>query len=188
VTQGAGKDGAAAHLKKTSEGRAALVEARIAPTLAAMGYDIVRVLLVLGRQARLQVMIERQDGRNITVDDCASASRAIEALLDEDDPVDTAYALEVSSPGIDRPLTRLSDFSRYAGHEAKLELAEAVEGRKRFSGALAGVSEDAVLLDSEGQRVSIPFAALAKAKLVLTDRLIAEHEAAETAPQNEDAR
>ncbi|MEO1194200.1 MAG: ribosome maturation factor RimP [Pseudomonadota bacterium] len=168
-------------LRKTSEGLAAMVEALIAADLHDLAYDIVRVRLSGERRAKLQIMIERQDGCAITVEDCAAASRAVSAKLDVEDPIRQAYVLEVSSPGIDRPLTRLSDFTRFAGHEARLELNRLLDGRKRFSGILAGTAGVDVLLDCEGERLALPFRDLVKAKLVLTDALIAEQQAAEAA-------
>ncbi len=172
---------AGGHLRKTSEGLGAEVERLIAPGLMDLGYEIVRVSFGGERRPRLQLMIERLDERPIDVEDCAAASRCAAAILDIEDPIPSAYVLEVSSPGIDRPLTRLGDFQRYAGHLAKLELSRPKEGRKRFSGILRGVDGEAVLLDSEEGPQSLDFADLAKAKLVLTDALIAEHQAAEAA-------
>ena len=160
-------------LARTSEGRAAEVERLIAPTLADMGYDIVRVMLSGDRRARLQIMIERDDLSAITVDDCAAASRAAAALLDVEDLIAEAYSLEVSSPGMDRPLTRLADFARFAGREARIELRQPLAGRRRFSGRLLGVEGEDVLLDRAGERFSLPFADLSKAKLILTDEPIA---------------
>jgi ribosome maturation factor RimP len=119
-------------------------------------------------------MAERPDG-TMDVDDCATLSRALSDLLDQEDPVEGEYDLEVSSPGIDRPLTRVGDFARWSGHEAKLELATAdAEGRKRFRGMLLGLEGTDVLLDAGGQKLKFPFRAIADAKLVLTDKLIAE--------------
>lgn len=160
-------------LARTSEGRAAEVERLIAPTLADMGYDIVRVMLSGDREARLQVMIERDDLSAITLDDCAAASRAASAILDVEDPIAEAYSLEVSSPGMDRPLTRLADFARFAGRAARIELGQPLAGRRRFSGRLLGVEGEAVLLDRGGERFSLPFADLIKAKLIPTDEPIA---------------
>jgi ribosome maturation factor RimP len=162
---------------KTSEGKAAEVENLIAPSLADMGYEIVRVQLTgggrSGRQV-LQIMAERPDG-TMSVDDCAEVSRAVSALLEVEDPIHGAYTLEVSSPGIDRPLTRLKDFERFAGFEAKLELQMPFQGQRRFRGRLKGVEGDTILLAlDEGEReLKVSFAELAKAKLVLTDDLIA---------------
>ncbi len=124
---------------KTSEGPAAEVERLIAPAVAAMGYDIVRVLLSGKQRPRLQIMAERQDGAGMLVEDCVALSRAIEAILDVEDPIAKAYELEVSSPGIDRPLTRSSDFERFAGFEVKLETSPPHEGRRRWIGRLLGL-------------------------------------------------
>ena len=127
-------------------------------------------------------MIERADGSDVNVDECASASRAISPLLDVYDPLPDAYQLEVSSPGIDRPLTRPADFERYAGFLAKVELYEAIDGRKRFRGILLDLSENGhVRMNVDGAEVSWPLDMVSSAKLVLTDELIAAHEAASDA-------
>ena len=153
---------------------AARIEALIAPLVAGMGYELVRVKFLSGAKARLQVMAERADG-SMDVEDCATLSRAISALLDVEDPVPSEYILEVSSPGIDRPLTRLGDFTRFEGHEARIELQRMLEGRKRFRGVLNGVDGETVLLtDEAGTLHRLPFALIDEAKLVLTDALIAE--------------
>ncbi len=170
-----------AHL--TSEGKAAEVEQLISAPLEALGYAIVRVLLSGDRRAKLQVMVERLDGAAVTVDDCAAASREISAHLDVADPIRSAYVLEVSSPGIDRPLTRLDDFARFAGFEARLETRMPIEGRRRFRGTLLGLDRDSIRLATETGEVSLPFGDLAKAKLLLTDDLIAAHGAAPTERQ-----
>jgi len=147
----------------------------IAPTIEAMGYDVVRVKLSGSPTARLQVMAERRDQVAMTVEDCAAMSTAISALLDVEDPIAGNYDLEVSSPGIDRPLVRPADFERYAGFVAKLETVEPIDGRKRFRGRLVEVKDGAVQveLDTTQQTVAIPFDVLREAKLVLTDDLIA---------------
>lgn len=157
----------------TSEGRARDIETVVAPMLEDMGYDIVRVQVSGDKRAKVQIMIERRDGAGMTVDDCAAASRAVGALLDVEDPIRGAYVLEVSSPGIDRPLTRLGDFERFSGFEARVELRMPRDGRRRFRGRLAGIAGDQILMDCEDERVALPFAELAKAKLVLNDDLIA---------------
>ena len=146
----------------------------IEPTLDGMGYDLVRILLTggHGRQS-LQIMAERRDRAGMTVDDCADISRAVSALLDVEDPLEGAYELEVSSPGIDRPLTRLDDYARFAGFEAKVELSMPVDGRKRFRGRLKGVSGDRVVIVTEDGEADLPFGAIQKAKLILTDELLA---------------
>lgn len=151
------------------------VDRRIAgivrPTVEAMGFDLVRVRLMGGKRITLQIMAERPDGR-MEVDDCAELSRALSAVLDVEDPIDREYALEVSSPGIDRPLTRLDDFERWKGWTAKIETDAPVDGRKRFKGDLKGVEGQSVMLDTETGPVALPFEALSDAKLVLTDALI----------------
>ncbi len=139
-----------------------------------MGYDIVRVLLSGKQRARLQIMVERRDGAGIRVDDCVSVSRTVAAILDVEDPISGSYELEVSSPGIDRPLTRLSDFARFAGYEAKIEVAIPIDGRRRWAGRLLGLDGEQVRLDAVDGKVSLPFAAITKARLVLSDDLIAE--------------
>ncbi len=149
------------------------IEALIAPSLEAMGYSVVRVALTGGRRATLQIMAERLDGAAMTVDDCAAISHSVSAILDVADPIDEAYMLEVSSPGIDRPLVRRRDYERFAGFEAKIELSRPLDGRKRFRGKLLGVEEDAIKLAAEDGEVLLPLSDVAKAKLVLTDELIA---------------
>ena len=158
---------------KPGEGKAAAIERLIAPSAAAMGFDIVRVLFTGDRRPRLQIMAERADGSGMSVDDCASLSRAISAIRDVEDPVPGSYELEVGSPGIDRPLTRLADFARFAGHLAKVETTATAEGRRRWTGRLLGLDGDRVRLATEDGEVAVPFAQLAKAKLVLTDELLA---------------
>ena len=139
-----------------------------------MGYEVVRVQLSGGRRPVLQVMAERTDGAPMTVDDCADISRTVSALLDVEDPIAGAYHLEVSSPGIDRPLTRLKDFERFAGHEARIETRALIDGRRRFKGVLRGVAGEVVRMETEdGAVTELPFAGILRAKLVLTDALIA---------------
>ncbi len=152
------------------------IEAIIAPSLEAMGYRIVRVAMTGGARPTLQIMAERLDEAAMTVDDCADISRTVSALLDVADPIDTAYHLEVSSPGIDRPLVRREDFTRFAGFEAKIELSAPLDGRKRFRGRLLGVEGEAVRLLVDGAPTALPLAAVARAKLVLTDDLLAANQ------------
>ena len=155
----------------------------IEPSLAAMGFEVVRVLLRSGESLALQIMIDRADGDEITIDDCAAASRAVSALLDVEDPITDAYELEVSSPGIDRPLTRPKDFERFAGLEARIELRQAVDGRKRFRGRLLGLAGDAIRLTGEDApdiEFTLPLAGIARAKLVLNDELLAATRRAQT--------
>jgi ribosome maturation factor RimP len=149
------------------------IEAMIAPSLDAMGYRVVRVAVTGGRRATLQIMAERRDDQAMTVEDCAEISRTVSALLDVADPIAGAYTLEVSSPGIDRPLVRREDFARFAGFEAKIELTQPQDGRRRFRGKLLGVEGDAVRLLVDDAPVALPLAAVARAKLVLTDALLA---------------
>jgi ribosome maturation factor RimP len=149
------------------------IEAMIAPSLQAMGYRVVRVAFTGGRRATLQIMAERIDDAAMTVEDCAEVSHTVSALLDVADPIAAPYMLEVSSPGIDRPLVRREDYERFAGFEAKIELNEPREGRKRFRGRLMGVEGDAAKLLVGEEAVLLPLAAVARAKLVLTDDLIA---------------
>jgi ribosome maturation factor RimP len=138
-----------------------------------------RVMISGDHRARLQVMLERKDGLAVVVDDCARASRLIEAILDVEDPLKGSYVLEVSSPGIDRPLTRLRDFERFAGFEARVETRWLVDGRRRFKGRLLGVEGDRVRLAGETDEFALAFGDIARAKLVLTDELIAANSAAD---------
>ena len=160
-----------------SEGRQlAEVEALIGDSIAAMGYGLVQLRMLPGGRPTLQVMAERADGAGMTVDDCAEISHVVSALLDVEDPVNGAYLLEVSSPGIDRPLTRQEDYTRFAGYEAKLETRRMVAGRRRFRGRLVGVDGRFVnMAVSEGngeKLLQVPYEDIEKAKLVLTDELI----------------
>jgi len=146
----------------------------IEPQVEAAGYRLVRLRLMGGKTKTLQIMAERPDG-TMNVEDCSRLSRALSEFLDREDPIEGEYVLEVSSPGIDRPLTRLTDFSRWSGHEAKVELnAPDATGRKRFKGMLLGLDGNDVLVEVEGQRLKFPFRAIAEATLVLTDKLIQE--------------
>jgi ribosome maturation factor RimP len=145
----------------------------IEPSLAAMGYRVVRVVVTSGRRATLQVMAERVDDAPMTVDDCALISHSVSALLDVADPIAGAYTLEISSPGIDRPLVRPEDYDRFSGYQVKIELNETVGGRKRFRGRLLGTANGDVRVASEGGEARFPLAAVSRAKLVITDELIA---------------
>ncbi|MGF1641211.1 MAG: ribosome maturation factor RimP [Rhodospirillales bacterium] len=149
------------------------VETLIDPTVRAMGYALVRVQILGQARPRLQIMAERQDGEPMLVDDCAALSRAVSALLDVEDPIAGTYTLEVSSPGIDRPLVRLADYDRFVGREARIETDLAVDGRRRFQGRLLGTESDVVRLRMDEIEVRLPFAGIRKAKLVLTDDLLA---------------
>jgi ribosome maturation factor RimP len=148
----------------------------ITPSLEAMGYALVLVRMRdAGGKRTLQVMAERGDGRDMSVDDCEKISHTVSALLDVEDPVDGAYHLEISSPGIDRPLVKTEDYKKYAGSQVKLETALPLNGRRRFTGVLAGSDEREVKLDCAGEIHAIPYANIQFAKLVLTDELIREH-------------
>jgi ribosome maturation factor RimP len=145
----------------------------IEPTLHDMGFELVRVLLHGGHRPTLQVMAERVDRAPMTVDQCAEISRAVSALLDVADPIAGSYQLEVTSPGLDRPLTRRADFDRFRGAEARVETDVPIEGRRRFRGRLLGVVDDQLRLQlAEGEQ-AIPCSMIRKAKLVLTDDLLA---------------
>ncbi|SFR00285.1 ribosome maturation factor RimP [Poseidonocella sedimentorum] len=143
----------------------------IAPVVEDMGFELVRVRLMGGKAPILQIMAEKPEG-GIEVDDCAEISTAVSAVLDVEDPIIDAYTLEVSSPGIDRPLTRLKDFDSWQGYEAKIETQELIDGRRRFKGALAGTEGGEVLIEIEEGTIGLQFDWLADAKLVLTDELI----------------
>jgi ribosome maturation factor RimP len=146
----------------------------IEPEAKAEGLELVRVKMMGGTSdPTLQVMAERPDTRQLSLEDCARLSRRISDLLDESDPIDHAYRLEVSSPGIDRPLTRIGDFADWRGHEARIVLAEKLDGRKVFQGILIGHEGETVLVDVPVQGpVRLPFASIQSAKLVMTDKLI----------------
>jgi ribosome maturation factor RimP len=144
----------------------------IEPSLGAMGYRLVRLVVTSGRRPTLQVMAERLDDQAMTVEDCAQISQSVSAILDITDPIAGAYVLEISSPGIDRPLVRTEDYDRFAGFEARIELSRNIEGRKRFRGRLLGTSAGSVRLATETGEVRLPLADVARAKLVLTDELL----------------
>jgi ribosome maturation factor RimP len=155
------------------------LEPIIAPQVEAAGFRLVRLRLIGTKRKTLQVMAERPDGQ-MDVEDCATLSQ----FLDQEEPIEGEYVLEVSSPGIDRPLTRITDFARWAGHEAKIELTVPdATGRKRFKGRLLGLESNDVVLETQGVRVQFPFRSIADAKLVLTDKLIEEDLKARKAPK-----
>ncbi len=149
----------------------------VTPAIEGLGFELVRIRLMGGKTRTLQIMADRPDG-GIEVEDCARISTAVSAVLDVEDPIEEAYILEVSSPGIDRPLTRLKDFAMWDGYEARLETTELIDGRRRFKGTLAGTEDDEVLIEIEegGEAVTIglKFDWLSDAKLILTEELIAE--------------
>jgi ribosome maturation factor RimP len=154
-----------------------VLETLLAPAVQAQGYRLVRLRLMGGKRKTLQVLAERPDGQ-MDVEDCAKLSRALSEVLEAADPISEEYVLEVSSPGIDRPLTSAEDFARFAGHEARVELARGLDGRRRFKGTLIGLDGNDVVIDvtdlNEIRRVRFPFSDIVEAKLVLTDRLIQE--------------
>ena len=160
-------------------GLPARVAAIIEPVLGQIGFRLVRVRVSAAEGCTVQIMAERLDG-TLTIDDCEDISRALSPVLDVADPIEKAYRLEVSSPGIDRPLVRKSDFDRYAGHLVRIEMAMPVNGRKRFKGTLAGTEGDVARLErdeapeGEDRTVSLPIEEMSEAKLVLTDELVTE--------------
>jgi len=154
-----------------------ILETLLAPVVQAQGYRLVRLRLHGAKRKTLQILAERPDGQ-MDVEDCAKLSRAVSEVLEASDPITEEYVLEVSSPGIDRPLTAAEDFIRFAGYETRVELARGVDGRKRFKGLLIGLEGDDVVMDvadeKETHRVRFPFSDVTEAKLLLTDRLIQE--------------
>lgn len=152
------------------------IETLITPSLTSMGFELVKVTMMDGKKSQtLQIMAERPDG-TINVDDCAAISRQVSAILDVEDVLSAAYRLEVSSPGIDRPLVKLSDYPKYTGHTAKVETVLPIDGRKRFTGAIKAVEGENVILTVDGKDHSLPFIDIQSAKLVLTDALIKAHQ------------
>jgi ribosome maturation factor RimP len=148
------------------------IERTITPTVESMGFELVRVLLIGSGKPTLQIMAERPDG-GISIDECGKLSQAISVVMDVENVLeDSAYYLEVGSPGVDRPLTRLKDFERYAGQEARLELDTPVDGRKRFKGTLKGLKGEHVLLLTEEGEKSIPFSSIDRAKLLVPEQVI----------------
>ncbi|WP_149139870.1 ribosome maturation factor RimP [Gemmobacter caeruleus] len=149
----------------------------VGPVIEGLGFELVRIRLMGGKTRILQIMVDRPDG-GIEVDECATVSTAVSAVLDVEDPIEDNYVLEVSSPGIDRPLTRLKDFDMWVDYEARLETTELIDGRRRFKGLLQGTEGDEVLIEIEegGETLTIglQFDWLSDAKLLLTDELIAE--------------
>ena len=151
----------------------AAVTKLIEPEVKALGFNLVRVAMTGGRSdPTLQVMAERPDTRQLNLDDCQAISRRLSDLLDDKDPIDGSYRLEVSSPGIDRPLTRRSDYSDWAGHEARLKLHETLQGAKQVSGVIEGIDDNIVSVATPKGIREVPFESIASAKLLLTDKLI----------------
>ena len=161
--------------------------ALVTPVAESLGMEIVRLRVQGGRRPQLQIMAERAGGAPTNVEDCASLSRAIAPLMDEADPISEAYTLEVSTPGIDRPLTREGDFGRWIGHAAKIELSRPIDGRRRFSGVIRGEDEDGahIELDDETELVAHVHE-MSRASLILTDELIDAARAAGTLPPQPD--
>lgn len=151
------------------------IEKLVGPAIAAAGFELVRVRVTGKETLTLQIMAERPD-HTMSAEDCASLSRALSPILEEADPISGSYRLEISSPGIDRPLVRLKDYHDWQGYEAKIELDRMIEGQKKFKGVLAGVEEENIRFDIEGEEETalIPFAWIRSAKLTLTDDLIRE--------------
>ena len=145
----------------------------INPVIIDMGFELVRLRLMSGKEVTLQIMVARPDGF-INVDECADVSTAISALLDVENPIIDSYSLEVSSPGIDRPLTRIKDFEEFEGYDARLETLELIDGRKRFKGTLAGTNGSEIMINLDEGTIGLEFEWLAEAKLILTDELIKE--------------
>ncbi len=143
------------------------------PVIEKAGFKLVRLRIMGGEHKTLQIMAERADG-SMDVEGCTLLSHALLDFIETQDPIEGDYEIEVSSPGIDRPLTRKSDFSRWKGHEAKIELKAPLEGRKRFRGRLEGLDGNDVIITAQNQRIQFPFPTIAEAKLVLTDKLIQE--------------
>jgi ribosome maturation factor RimP len=160
-------------------GAAARVAAIVEPLLEGLGYRLVRVRISGLAGCTVQIMAERPDG-TMTIEDCEAVSRALSPVFDVEDPIDRAYRLEISSPGIDRPLVRRSDFDRYAGHVVKVEMAVPIDGRRRFRGVLLGTQGDAARIRrddaaaTEAAEIALPIEEMSEARLVLTDALIAE--------------
>ena len=175
----------------TESGVASRVAAIVEPVVEDLGFNLVRVKVTSANGCTVQIMAERPDG-TMAVTDCEAVSRAVSPVLDLEDPIPQAYYLEVSSPGIDRPLVRASDFERWSGYEAKIEMAVPVAGRKRFRGFVRGVESGAALVelpdvqDGEERMVRLPLTDLGEARLVLTDELIRESLRRGTAPVADD--
>lgn len=152
---------------------ASRIDAIIEPTVEDMGYTLVRTRVRGARRMQVQVMAERTNGSGMDVEDCARLSRAISALLDVEDPITGTYTLEVSSPGIDRPLITPQDFERFVGFDARVEAGCPIDGRRRFTGAIKSVADGMVTIITEDGEFAVPLDRIAQAKLLLTDELIA---------------
>lgn len=146
------------------------------PIISELGYETVRIITIGQANPTLQVMIDRLDGKDIVVEDCAKVSRKVSEVLDEKDPIKDQYNLEVSSPGLDRPLTKPEHFARFAGYEAKVETDELIENRKRFKGKIISIDgENTIRFEMDGTAYAIPFDAVSKAKIVITDELLQKY-------------
>ncbi|MCI5050236.1 MAG: ribosome maturation factor RimP [Rickettsiales bacterium] len=149
----------------------------IEPSLQADGFELVQVSIMEGKKQRtVQIMAENAQTGRITLDECAKVSRTISALLDVEDAIDSAYTLEVSSPGVDRPLTKHADFERYLGFDAKIETALPIDGRRRFKGPLKAVDAERVTIQVDAEEFALPLSNIQQAKLVLTDALLKAHQ------------
>lgn len=146
------------------------------PVISGLGYETVRIMTIGQANPTLQIMIDKLDGSDIVVEDCAKVSRGLSEILDEKDPISGKYNLEVSSPGLDRPLTKPEHFKRFAGNEAKVETDELVGNRKRFKGVIRSIDEqNQIHLEMDGEEYAIPFDAVSKAKIVITDELLQKY-------------
>ncbi|MBL8698607.1 MAG: ribosome maturation factor RimP [Alphaproteobacteria bacterium] len=152
--------------------RQATLEQLVQPTIDGLGYELVRVVVSGKHRPTIQIMAERRDGKGMTVEDCEAISRALSAKLDVEDPIADSYTLEVSSPGIDRPLVKPRDYARFAGHLAKIELKSPIAGQRRFTGKIVDADETTVRIAAVAGEVTLPLAEVARAKLLLTDDLI----------------
>ena len=150
------------------------IERLIVPTLVSGGYTLVRLRMTGAKRRTLQLMAERLDGDAMTIDDCSEISRTISVLLDIKDPIDGTYDLEISSPGIDRPLVKVEDFSRYVGFEVEVRMKKPLNGRRKFSGRLVEVGHTNVSIEAGplGENVNMPLSCISEAKLVLTEDLV----------------
>jgi len=148
------------------------IEELIAPTINSLGYDLVRVQILDEGTKTLQIMVDRLDEANLTVDDCSVISKEISVIIDINDPIGENYLLEVSSPGIDRPLLRFKDFEKYAGFHARVDMSIALEGRKKFKGKLTGTEGDNIRIKVKEETYLLPFSKIEKAKLTLTQELL----------------
>lgn len=156
----------------------------VGPAITQMGFELVRVRIGGGRQMCLQIMAERING-GMEINDCAKISKTISTILDEEDPISDDYTLEVSSPGIDRPLTRLVDFENWLGHVAKVELIEPHNGQRRFKGIISDIQGNLITIQSEHYETDLEFKSISNAKLVITDALMKAASGAENSPDND---